>query len=120
MHELAIAQSIAEVVTARANEHGAAHVTAVRLRIGEASAIVPDSLTFCFEMVASLDPLLAGARLAVDSVPHRAYCRGCDREFAVQDFIARCPACGEWSDQIVSGAELQVLDIEIETRQEVV
>ncbi|MGZ3599186.1 MAG: hydrogenase maturation nickel metallochaperone HypA [Ktedonobacterales bacterium] len=118
MHELAIAESIAEVVARRANEHKATHVALVRLRIGDASGVVPDSLTFCFEMVASLDPLLAGARLAVDSVPHRAHCRGCDREFAVRDFVAQCPACGEWSDEIVSGTELQVMDMEIETRQE--
>ncbi|MGZ3583329.1 MAG: hydrogenase maturation nickel metallochaperone HypA [Ktedonobacterales bacterium] len=118
MHELAIAESIAEVVARRANEHKATHVALVRLRIGDASGVVPDSLTFCFEMVASLDPLLAGARLAVDSVPHRAHCQGCDREFAVRDFVAQCPACGEWSDEIVSGTELQVMDMEIETRQE--
>lgn len=118
MHELAIAESIAEVVARRANEHQAAHVTSVRLRIGEASGVVPDSLMFCFEAVASLDPLLAGAHLMVDSVPHRARCRGCDREFVVQDFVTQCPRCGEWSDQIVSGTELQVVEMEIETRQE--
>jgi hydrogenase nickel incorporation protein HypA/HybF len=118
MHELAIAENIVEVVARRANEHQAWHVTSVRLRIGEASGVVPDALTMCFEMLASLDPLLEGARLAVDSVPHRAHCQGCDREFAVRDFVAQCPACGEWSDQIVSGTELQVMDMEIETRQE--
>lgn len=120
MHELAIAQSIAEVVALRATEHRAAHVKLVRLRIGEASGIVADSLTSCFEMVAELDPLLAGAHLTIESVPHRAHCRQCDSEFAVRDFVAQCPACGAWSDQIVSGTELQVLDMEIETRQEAV
>jgi hydrogenase nickel incorporation protein HypA/HybF len=118
MHELAIAENIAEVVGKRANEHQATRVASVRLRIGEASGVVPDALTSCFEMVASLDPLLAGSRLAIDSVPHRAHCRGCDREFAVRGFIPQCPTCGEWSDQIVSGTELQVMDMEIETRQE--
>jgi hydrogenase nickel incorporation protein HypA/HybF len=120
MHELAIAEGIAEVVEARAAEHRASHVKSVRLRIGEASGVVPDSLTFCFEMVASLNPLLASAQLAIDLVPHRARCRACASEFAVRDFIAQCPACGEWSDQIVSGTELQVLEMEIETQQEAV
>lgn len=118
MHELAIAQSIAEVVEARAAERDATRVKRVRLRIGEASGIVPDSLTFCFEMIASLTPMLTGAQLAFDLMPHRAECRGCGSEFAVQNFVARCPMCGEWSDQIISGTELQVLDMEIETRRE--
>ncbi len=120
MHELAIAESVADVVAKHATEHRASHVTSVRLRIGEASGIFPDALTFCFEMVASVDPVLAGARLVVDRVPHRAYCQGCVREFAVLDYIAQCPVCGEWSRQIISGTELQVLDMEIETRQEAV
>jgi len=118
MHELAIAESIAEVVAARATERHATRVTSVRLRIGEASGVAPDSLTFCFEMVASLDPLLAGAQLSVECPPHRAHCRACARDFAVHDFVAQCPTCGEWSDQIVSGAELQVLAMEIETGTE--
>jgi hydrogenase nickel incorporation protein HypA/HybF len=53
-------------------------------------------------------------------VPHRARCRLCASEFAVRDFVAVCPDCGEWSDLIVSGTELQVLEMEIETRLEAV
>ncbi len=115
MHELAIAQSIAEAVEARAAECNAARVKGVRLRIGEASGIVADSLTFCFEMLASLDPVLAGAQLLIDVVPHRARCRHCAKEFAVTNFIAQCPTCEEWSNEIISGTELQILEMEIET-----
>lgn len=114
MHELAIAQSIADAVSAKASECKATRVTSVRLKVGEASGVVTDSLTFCFEMLASLDPLLEGARLVIDTMPHRAHCRHCEQEFAVADFIARCPTCGEWSTEIVSGVELQILDMEIE------
>ena len=115
MHELAIAQSIAETVEARAAECNAARVKGVRLRIGEANEIVADSLTFCFEMLASLDPVLAGAQLLIDVVPHRARCRHCAKEFAVANFIAQCPTCEEWSNEIISGTELQILEMEIET-----
>lgn len=114
MHELAIAQSIFEVVEARAIECNAVHVKDVRLRVGEASGIVADSLTFCFEMLASLDPVLAGAQLLIDVVPHRAQCRHCAKEFHVENFIACCPTCEEWSSEIVSGTELQILEMEIE------
>lgn len=115
MHELAIAQSIIDVVEAKVAECNATHVKGVRLRIGEASGIVVDSLTFCFEMLASLNPTLVGAQLFIDSMPHRAYCRHCAREFSVTNFVAQCPACKEWSNEIVSGTELQVLEMEFET-----
>jgi len=114
MHELAIAQSIADAVTSRAIECEASRVKSVRLKVGEASGVVADSLTFCFEMLASFDPLLAGAELLIDAAPHRARCRHCDRDFAIADFIAQCPTCAEWSTEIISGTELQILDMEIE------
>lgn len=115
MHELAIAQSIVEAVEAKAAECNAARVKGVRLRVGEASGIVGDSLTFSFEMLTSQVPLLTGAQLLIDSVPHRARCRHCDREFAVANYVAQCPTCKEWSTEIVSGTELQILEMEIET-----
>lgn len=114
MHELSIAQSIVDVVETRAAECNAARVKHVRLRIGEANGIVTESLTFCFEMVASSNPTLAGAQLLIDSVPHRARCRHCDEEFAVTNFIAQCPICQEWSREIISGTEFQVLEMEID------
>ena len=117
MHELSIAQSIAEAVEVKATECNAAHVGCVRLRIGEASGIVTDSLRFCFEMVASLSPILEGVCLLIDRVPHRAYCHHCAKEFDVTNFVALCPTCEEWSSKVVSGTELQILDMEIETKQ---
>ncbi|HVB21336.1 MAG TPA: hydrogenase maturation nickel metallochaperone HypA [Ktedonobacteraceae bacterium] len=116
MHELSIAQSIVDVVETRAAECNAARVKYVRLRIGEANGIVTDSLTFCFEMVASTNPTLAGAQLIIDSVPHRARCSHCEEEFAVANFIAQCPICQEWSREIISGTEFQVLEMEIEVK----
>lgn len=114
MHELSIAQSIVEAVETQATESEAARVKSVHLRIGEASGVVIDSLTFCFEMLAGLDPMLAGAQLLIDVVPHRAHCRRCAQEFPVINFVAQCPICEEWSSEIVSGSELQLLAIEIE------
>ena len=118
MHELAVAQSIVDAVEARAAECNATRVKGVRLKIGEASGIVTDSLTFCFEMLASLDPTLEGAQLLVDTMPHRARCRHCAKEFSVINFVAQCPTCQEWSNEIVSGTELQILDMEIEAHNE--
>jgi hydrogenase nickel incorporation protein HypA/HybF len=114
MHELAIAQSIVEAVESKAIECKATRVKGVRLRIGEASGIVADSLTFSFEMIASEIPVLAGTQLLVDTVPHMARCHHCDKEFAVANYIAQCPTCQEWSREIVSGTELQILEMEIE------
>ena len=114
MHELAIAGSIVDAVEVRAIECDAARVKSVRLKIGEASGIVGDSLTFSFEMLVTEIPVLTGAHLLIDSVPHRARCRHCASDFAVLNYIAQCPTCQEWSDEIISGTELQIVEMEIE------
>src|SRR5205823_10521532 len=102
MHELSIAQSIVEVVEARAAEYNAARVKGVRLKIGEASGVVTDSLTFCFEMLASLEPTLAGAQLLIDIVPHRAHCRHSAQEFTITNFVAQCQPAKNGSNKMVS------------------
>ncbi len=115
MHELAIAQSIVDAVGEKAVACHATRIKSVHLRIGEASGIIPDSLTFSFEMLASCDPMLDDARLLIDEVPHRARCHHCNCVFAVANFIACCPSCQTWDTEIISGTELQILEIEIET-----
>ncbi len=114
MHELSIAESIVEVVREKAVECSATRVKSVRLKIGEASGIVIDALTFSFEMVASFEPVLAGTQLSIDVIPHRAWCRHCKQEFPVMNFVAQCPTCEEWSSEILSGTELQIVEMEIE------
>lgn len=118
MHELAIAQSIVDAVEAKALECSATRVKDVHLTIGEASGVVADSLTFCFEMITSQLPVLAGAHLSVTALPHRAWCQQCGREFSVIHYIAQCPVCQEWSSKIISGTELQITEMEIETAQD--
>lgn len=113
MHELSIAQSIVEAVDERATACNATRVKSVRLKIGEASGIVTDSLTFCFDMIASLEPKLANAQLVIETIPHRAHCRHCAHEFSVVNYIAQCPTCQQWSSDITSGTELQIIDMEI-------
>jgi len=115
MHELGIAQAIADAVMTRASESRAARVTHVRVRIGAAAGVMPDALQGCFEMIASCDGgALNGAELVIESVPHRARCRRCALEFAVVNFVARCPACDAWDSDEVSGTELQIREMEFE------
>lgn len=51
MHELSIAQNVLEIVLAEAEKNKGKKVKGVYLKLGEGSAIEPDSLIFCFELV---------------------------------------------------------------------
>ncbi|MGD8605331.1 MAG: hydrogenase maturation nickel metallochaperone HypA, partial [Anaerolineales bacterium] len=52
MHELAIADSIFRTVLAEIDKNGYARVSAIGLRIGLLTDVVPEALTFGFEAIA--------------------------------------------------------------------
>ena len=114
MHELSIAQSIVDTVMTRMGDYPNKRVTSVRLRIGDANAIEGDSLAFCFEMLTAQEPVLTGAALHIDRVPHVARSEQCDQTFPVVHFVAQCPTCQHWSNEIVSGTEFSLFQMEIE------
>ena len=117
MHELSIAASIVEAVTETAAAYPGARVHAVRLRVGALSAVVEDSLQFCWGVSPEGTPL-AGATLMVRTIPVVVHCAACgvDSEIGVQSF--RCPQCGEPATDLRQGRELEIESIEIEEPEE--
>ena len=51
MHEMSIAQSLIDVLREEMLKHNARTLRAVRLHIGQMSAVVPDALSFCFQVI---------------------------------------------------------------------
>lgn len=113
MHELAIAQSIREIVEGAVPPDQAANVRAVRIRVGRLSGVVADSLDFCFNVIVADTPLCR-ARLLIELVPTVSQCSECSHRFTVEDLAFVCPSCGSTGIALVSGTELQVADIELE------
>jgi hydrogenase nickel incorporation protein HypA/HybF len=113
MHEMGIALQIIEIATASIPpDMRAARVERVNLKIGKLSAVVPDSLRFCFDIV-SKDTPLAGAALAIEETPVVARCKECDARWSIAEPVFTCRACGSGSLEILSGRELDIVSIEI-------
>ncbi|CAN5272249.1 hydrogenase maturation nickel metallochaperone HypA [soil metagenome] len=108
MHEMSITQSVVDVVTQRT---GSDRVAMVRLQIGKLSGIVPDSVRFCFELIAADTPL-AGAVLEIDEPVGRGHCNSCGDDFDLHDLILLCP-CGSADVQVLAGTELAVKSVEV-------
>jgi hydrogenase nickel incorporation protein HypA/HybF len=108
MHELSIAQSILELVL----EHTppGRKVQTVRVRIGEISGVVADSLEFCFSAVTQETPL-SEARLEIEEFPFIVACSSCGKTSRSEPGIVLCPSCGSSSTTITSGTELSVAEI---------
>lgn len=110
MHELSLCHSIHTIV-----ERGAAGrpVETVHLRVGRLRQVVPETLTYCWSLVAADGPL-AGSVLSVESVPVVLRCRSCDILSTIDDVLLLfCGACGSASTTIVTGEELLVTSLNL-------
>ena len=76
MHELSIASSIVETVTAEMQSRGLTSIAKIGLRIGALTNVDPEALRFGFETII-VDTPLAGSTLEIESLPVKATCRKC-------------------------------------------
>jgi hydrogenase nickel incorporation protein HypA/HybF len=111
MHEFSIASAVVDTAIRHAGER---RVTVVSVRFGRLRQVVPDSLEFAFGIV-SRETVCEGARLEWELVPARLRCAACDREWEVEVAAFRCPGCRGADVAVLSGEELEVESIEVET-----
>lgn len=108
MHELNITQNIIETVIEAAQ---GVPVQRIVLEIGEISAILPDSIAFCFEACIPNTPL-ANATLDIIIVPGRGRCRHCGHEMAMDMPYAVCDRCDSMAIDIIAGQALVIKSME--------
>src|ERR1700758_5480802 len=105
MHELSIAQSVLEAVTAEAVRHVGAKPAKVGLKVGELAAVDPDALRFGFDVLTH-ETALEGLQLEIEFCPRRHRCLDCGTEFTVKDFDFRCPGCQSTPNDCIRGDPL--------------
>ena len=113
MHELGIAQSILEIVQQSVPEEEKTAVRKVRIRVGQLSGVVPDSLDFCFSVIVG-ETQMRQASLAIEQVPTITKCRDCSNRFPIEDLAFICPICRGTNLELVSGKELEIVEIELQ------
>lgn len=113
MHEMSIAHSLIEILKEEMIKHEARMLKSVRVHIGQMSAIVPESLSFCFGVMTS-GTELEGARLMMDIIPLKAICRDCEEAFKVQNYDFLCPRCGSRNIETIAGQDLSIVEMEVE------
>lgn len=113
MHELAITQSMFDLVLDQSSRAGAEKVSRINLVIGEMTGVVGDCVQFYFDFISRGTPA-EGAALSVETVPLKARCRACGKDFEPEEFDWACPSCEGNGTEIVAGRELFVESIEVE------
>lgn len=111
MHELAVAESLLKIIQEEGKKHGLSRINQVRLRIGKLSTVVPEALSFSFQVI-TRSTLAEGAELSMEVVPVIAHCHDCDIDFETDSHFLLCTQCGGALVGLVSGKELEIVDIE--------
>lgn len=112
MHEMALAESMLEIVEETARRNGAARVTAVRLELGALSHVAPDALRFCFDAV-TRGGVADGARLEIVATAGQAWCMPCGESVPLAQRGEPCPRCGSYQLNVTQGEAMRLKDIEI-------
>lgn len=112
MHELSLAQDIVEIIRQYVPEDRAGYVRTVKIKVGPLAGVVADSLDFCFGAIVGDTPL-RHARLDIEATRLQSVCSACDTTFTVEGSSFLCPQCGSIDNSLVSGTELQVVEIEL-------
>ncbi|MEU8591211.1 hydrogenase maturation nickel metallochaperone HypA [Streptomyces sp. NPDC048664] len=112
MHEMSIAMAVIGQVEDAAERAGdVTAVRSVRVQVGELAGVVPDALSFSFE-VGCAGTVLEGAELITDFVPGRARCAPCAHEWAVgMPPLLSCPLCDGGNTELLSGRELRIVAV---------
>jgi len=118
MHELSVAQRIVEIAEERASKSGLAKISAIKVRIGGLTTVVPEALRFCFTF-ATEGTLAAGAELVIEEVPAEAKCNSCGKAFRITEaYFLVCPSCSSPDTTLLRGQELDLMSIEGETPED--
>jgi hydrogenase nickel incorporation protein HypA/HybF len=108
MHELGITRNLVSIV---ADAAAGRPVKKVWLEVGQLSALMPDAIRFCFDVV-SKGTALEHAELEIISIAAGWQCDECKAPLAVD--ITRCPHCGSDKLRQRSGEELNIKAMEVE------
>lgn len=113
MHELSVTEGILRFALDEAKKLDAERVTAIKLKIGALSGLVPDCIGVYFEMVAE-GTLCEGATLSFERIPAKIRCPDCKSEHLIEGFRLICPACASRSVELIAGREAYIESMEIE------
>nr|ABC26863.1 HypA [Bradyrhizobium sp. UPM1167] len=113
MHEMALCQSIIEIVEEEAHRRSFSLVRSICLEIGALSHVAPQALRFCFGAVATRT-IAEGATLRIIERPGEAWCMSCSKSVEIARRGESCPSCGSYQLQVTAGEEMRVKELEID------
>ena len=112
MHEMSLAENLLQIFEASALTQNFQRIRGVVLEIGKLSAVEPEAMRFCFDIVMR-GTLAEDAELEIIEVPGAGRCENCNAVFALEALYGLCPACDSPHLQITAGRQMRVKDLSV-------
>jgi hydrogenase nickel incorporation protein HypA/HybF len=116
MHELSICQALVAQVEHIARDR-AARVRHVLIGLGPLSGVEPRLLEDVYPL-ACTGTLAERSQLTIKEIDIRVHCSACGAETVVKPNRLVCGACGDWHTKLLSGNEMLLLRLELETSED--
>jgi hydrogenase nickel incorporation protein HypA/HybF len=112
MHEMALCQSMIDLIEDQRGRDAFDHVRRVVVEIGALGHVDPHALSFAFDVCAA-DTVMRNATLEIREIPGRAWCMDCGESVAVAARGEGCPACGSFKLIMEQGEEMRLKELEV-------
>lgn len=113
MHEMALAESVLNIIEENAVTQGFKRVRTVILEIGKLSAVEANAMRFCFEAV-TRNTIAADADLQIIQTDGAAICLNCNATVLMDEPYGLCPVCDSPHLRITAGNQMRVKDLVVE------
>jgi len=113
MHEMSIAQSILDIVDEYMAEENGRKLMEVVVEIGELTAVVPESLAFCYEVLVE-NSHYQDSKICINIIPLTGTCLECRHSFKIKNFEFCCPDCQSSKIDVKGGQELRISHLEVD------
>lgn len=114
MHEVSLMAGVLDLVNQNLSGYNVKKVKKITLKVGALTNAVPDALQLAFEAL-SKDTVVEGAVLEIIPVVLKVSCGNCNIASQLEEPVFRCPECGSVKVSIISGRELYLDSLEVET-----
>ncbi|WJW76389.1 hydrogenase maturation nickel metallochaperone HypA [Thiohalobacter sp. IOR34] len=112
MHEMALCESVLQLLEENARLQGFSRVRRLWLEVGCLAGVESEALRFSFEVL-SRGTLAEDAVLEIVEQPGQAWCETCAARVDLRGRLDACPRCGGYRLQVSGGDALRIRELEV-------
>ncbi len=114
MHELSLCQDLLDIIIKKGEDYKAKKITLIKLKFGAMTMVDETSLRFYFQEL-SKNTIAENGTVIFERTEITIRCKNCREVSILKDIFIICPLCSSMDTELLSGNEMIIENIEVET-----